>query len=216
MKRSRVDPKNLDDTFSNFKKTMKRKGKCSHVGSQLISSNGVPVPCCSGTSSSCKQRTINILCRHIEHLSRALDEARGQPSKAEKKEKVLEELSKPAVVNNYYTQNNFLQVNVGVSNSSIRRVIMEAKRLGCGRDQIYGQIFGLIEASNDQNAQQIVSAVRSGDPEDISLAEIDVHNAIVEACRNETDPEITDFLARDEAIVIDKGIHNGVTIEEID
>lgn len=49
------------NTFSKIKKLFHKKGRCRHVGSQLVTRNNIRLPCCSGSSSACKQKTIDML-----------------------------------------------------------------------------------------------------------------------------------------------------------
>lgn len=125
---------------------------------------------------------------------------------------MLEEIARPTYI--FQQQNNyFVQMVFGVSKKSIHEIILKAKQLGSTRDQIYGEVYGLIKDSKDAEAQKIVEAVSKGDDADRCLAEIDVHNAIVAACEGDNDPAIERFIAQDETAVIEKAIVNDVKID---
>ncbi len=214
----------ISNTFTLVKQEFNKKRGCGHVAGRVHTRNGLRLPCCWGTSQHCRRTAFNMMANKIFDLSKEIDQLKGIPTKEKQKEFVFNEWKTPNIVNNFngpvticVQQNNY----IGLSNISISKIMEKGIDSGLSRLDIYNEIFKHIKnAPKCKTNDEIIKLVNSKDASNSIMAQIEIHNAIVDSTYS-TDNNINNveklekFIDEDKKILEDLCNKNNVEVTEV-
>ena len=202
------------DTFTEIQEDFKNRPRCRHVGSKFTTHNGLELPCCTGSSTQCKQEAFDYLATVIQTLCKRIDQLEGSPSISEQKHTIMEELRKPKVVNNNYYQVNTYNNYIHVDNTSITDIVKSLNFDPNNRSAIYTKILELTAAAPQNEAtRKILTLAKSTNLNDVVDAELEIHNILVDAFRDSPEPQVDAFLESDAKTVVRKCEQSGIVFE---